>query len=582
MFERPTKYIFITGGVVSSIGKGISSAALGALLEAQGLKATALKMDPYINVDPGTMSPFQHGEVFVTDDGAETDLDLGHYERFLNSKISRKNNFTAGQVYETVIANEREGKYLGGTVQVIPHITDEIKRRIRVAAEGYDVCMVEIGGTVGDIEVLPFLEAIRQFRLEVGFQNSLCIHVTLVPFIAAASEYKTKPTQHSVQALLGHGIVPSVIICRSDTPLDAKIKQKISDFCNVPPTAVINSYNVKTIYELPLIFHQQNLDHLVLSLLGLQPQLVDLSRWQKIVEIYKNPTNGKVTIVMVGKYVDLTESYKSLSEALIHAGCANGCRVEIIFADSEQIEKVGAEQYFNDLKTRDSFDAILIPGGFGKRGSEGKILAVRYARENKIPYFGICLGLQMAVIEAARNLANIKDATSAEFDSNASEPVIDMMESQRASTKKGGTMRLGAYPCVLKQGSLAHQIYGIDQISERHRHRYEVNNNYREKLENVGMIFSGLSPDGALVEIAEFKDHPWFLAVQFHPEFKSYPRAPHPLFVSFLAAAIKFSKGKTILEKQIRVERETGDGSSVLLKSVSSKQNVSQNTYTPS
>lgn len=542
--SRTTKYIFVTGGVVSSIGKGLSSASIGALLQARGLKVTAIKLDPYINVDPGTMSPIQHGEVFVTDDGAETDLDLGHYERFIESKMSKLNNFTTGQVYETVIANERRGDYLGGTVQVIPHVTDEIKRRIRLGAEGYDVCLVEIGGTVGDIESLPFLEAIRQMRLEVGPQNALFIHVTLVPYISASSEFKTKPTQHSVKELLGFGIVPSIIICRSEQALDLKLKKKISLFCNVAENCVINAPDVRTIYELPLVFDQEGLDDRIVEYLNIWTGTPNLSPWQKIVKSALEPSKGNVTIVMVGKYVELTESYKSLTEALHHGAISNDCSVEIVYVDSEDIEKNGVEAAMTTATGGRPVDGVLIPGGFGSRGSEGKISAARYAREKMIPFLGICLGLQIATIEYARNVAGIANATSAEFDEGSNPRVIDMMESQRSVSRKGGSMRLGACPCKLTPGSLAHKLYGSKEISERHRHRYEVNNEYRDALVKAGLVTSGVSPDQELVEIIELPNHPWFIGVQFHPEFKSSPKTPHPLFRGLIEAALLQRDGK--------------------------------------
>ncbi len=537
MESRATKYIFITGGVVSSIGKGLTTACIGALLEARGLKATAVKLDPYINVDPGTMSPFQHGEVFVTDDGAETDLDLGHYERFMGTRMSKLNNFTSGKVYETVIANERRGDYLGGTVQVIPHITDEIKRRIKLAAEGYDVCLVEVGGTVGDIESLPFLEAIRQMRADVGAQNTLYIHVTLVPHIATAHEFKTKPTQHSIKEVTGYGIVPSIIICRSNQPLDEKIKNKISLFCNVSQNCVINAPDVKTIYELPIVLHNEGLDQRIVELLHMWTGAPKLDPWSKIARSVTSEDRTTVTIAMVGKYVDLTESYKSLSEALIHSGVANDCRIEIVYVDSEEIEKSDVESVIRKANNGEMVDAILIPGGFGIRGSEGKIAAAQYAREKKLPFFGICLGLQIATIEYARHVAKLPEATSAEFNPNSQCTVIDIMESQKGVHVKGGSMRLGAYPCALKEGSKAREIYGKPQISERHRHRFEVNNNFREQLEKAGLVFSGTSPDNILAEIVEHSDHPWFIGVQFHPEFQSTPKMPHPLFASFVSAA---------------------------------------------
>lgn len=538
MKSRPTKFIFVTGGVVSSIGKGLSVASIGALLEARGLKVTALKLDPYINVDPGTMSPFQHGEVFVTDDGAETDLDLGHYERFIGSPMSKANNFTTGQVYETVIANERRGDYLGGTVQVIPHITDEIKRRVLFASEGYDICLVEIGGTVGDIESLPFLEAIRQLRVQMGPENVLYIHVTLVPYISVADEYKTKPTQHSVRELTSYGIVPSIIICRSEEPLDPKIKSKISLFCNVSENCVVNAYDVDTIYDLPLVLHREGLDQRIVEILNIWTGVPNLEPWERIVNSIRHPANGEVTIAMVGKYVDLTESYKSLTEALHHSGFANDCKVKIEYVDSEAIEKDGAEKVILQALGGNAPDAVLIPGGFGVRGSEGKIEAARYAREKMIPYFGICLGLQIATIEFARNVAGIKDATSEEFNAEGKNLVIHIMESQKKVERKGGSMRLGAYPCALGAKTLAKKIYGKAEISERHRHRFEFNNNYRDTLSQKGLILSGISPDNELVEMVEIADHPWFVGVQFHPEFKSTPRNPHPLFRSFIEAAV--------------------------------------------
>ena len=537
---RTTKFIFITGGVVSSIGKGLTCASIGALLEARGLKVTTIKLDPYINVDPGTMSPFQHGEVFVTDDGAETDLDLGHYERFTGSTMSRLNNFTTGQVYETVIANERRGDYLGRTVQVIPHVTDEIKRRIFLGAKDNDICLVEIGGTVGDIESLPFLEAIRQMRADVGSENVIYIHVTLVPHIVAANEFKTKPTQHSVKELTGFGIVPSIIVCRSEQKLDRELKVKISHFCNVPEECVINAVDVPSIYELPLALHEENLDEIIVKLLNIWTGAPNLKPWEKFVQAIQNPTKGIVKIAMVGKYVGLTESYKSLSEALYHNGFACNCKVKIFYVDSSNIEKVGVEKALNVATTGEKIDAILIPGGFGDRGIEGKISAVQYARENKIPFFGICLGLQMAVIEYARHVAGIEHASSAEFNDGNDQNVIDIMESQKGISVKGGSMRLGAYPCHLKDGSLVRKIYKSENISERHRHRFEVNNEFRGQLENAGLCFSGTSPDNSLVEIIEIKDHPWFVGVQFHPEFKSSPRHPHPLFRSFIEAALSY------------------------------------------
>ena len=538
--SRPTKYIFVTGGVVSSIGKGLSVACIGALLEARGLKVTAIKLDPYINVDPGTMSPFQHGEVFVTDDGAETDLDLGHYERFIETSMSKNNNFTTGKVYETVIANERRGDYLGGTVQVIPHITDEIKRRILLAAKGFDICLVEIGGTVGDIESLPFLEAIRQMRADMGTENVMYVHVCLVPYIDVADEFKTKPTQHSVRELTSYGILPSIIICRSEQPLDQKIKSKISLFCNVHESCVINAPDVDTIYDLPLMLHKEGLDQRIVDILNIWTGSPNLKPWEKVVSTIRKPGHGVVNIAMVGKYVDLTESYKSLTEALNHAAFANDCAVNIVYVDSEAIEKDGVETVLaRELVHLGGVpDAILIPGGFGVRGSEGKIKAAEYARTKNVPYFGICLGLQIATIEYARNVANIAGATSEEFDEKAVNRVIHIMESQKKVERKGGSMRLGAFPCKLKEGSLARKVYGKAEISERHRHRFEVNNDYRTKLEAAGLVLSGVSPDNELVEMIELPNHPWFIGVQYHPEFKSSPKNPHPLFKAFVGAGL--------------------------------------------
>ena len=536
--SRPTKFIFVTGGVVSSIGKGLSVASIGALLEARGLKVTAVKLDPYINVDPGTMSPFQHGEVFVTDDGAETDLDLGHYERFIETSMSKLNNFTSGKVYESVIANERRGDYLGGTVQVIPHITDEIKRRVFAAADGFDICIVEVGGTVGDIESLPFIEAIRQMRAQLGPENSLYIHVTLVPYIAAANEFKTKPTQHSVKELTSFGIIPGIIICRSEQPLEQKLKQKIALFCNVYENCVINAHDVRTIYELPLVLHREGLDKRIVELLNIWTGAPNLKAWQHIVDLLQKPAKGTVSIAMVGKYVELTESYKSLTEAIFHGGFANECRVDIVYVDSEEIERNGAEKSILEASCGKGVDAILIPGGFGVRGSEGKVAAARYARESKIPFFGICLGLQIAVIEFARNCAQLNDATSEEFDPKSKTAVIHIMESQKKVNQKGGSMRLGSYPCALKSGSLARKLYAEATVHERHRHRFEVNNAFLPALEAAGMVFCGMSPNAELVEMIELSDHPWFLGCQFHPEFKSSPRNPHPLFRGFVAAAL--------------------------------------------
>ena len=527
---KRTKFIFVTGGVVSSLGKGLASASIGALLESRGLKVSILKMDPYINVDPGTMSPFQHGEVFVTDDGAETDLDLGHYERFLSVRMSQKNNFTTGQVYDAVISRERRGDYLGGTVQVIPHITDEIKGRIFAAAEGNDVLIGEIGGTVGDIESLPFLEAIRQFRWDRGRENVLYVHLTLVPYISAAGEVKTKPTQHSVKELTGLGIQPDILLCRTDRPLEAKIKAKIAHFCNVDEKAVITARDVDNIYEVPLALHEEGIDERLVEKLNMWTGAPNLQKWQKVVQTVKT-ARDVVRIAVVGKYVDLADSYKSLNEALAHGGFANECKVALDFVDSEKIVTDGLPA---DLTNA---DGVLVPMGFGPRGTEGKIAAVRYAREEKVPFFGICFGMQMAVIEYARNVCGLTGANSSEVDERTAHPVIHLMESQHTVTRKGGTMRLGAYPCSLSEHSLAARVYGKRKISERHRHRYEFNNAYRDQLTKAGLILSGVSPDESLVEIVELADHPWFIGCQFHPEFKSRPFDCHPLFKGFIRAA---------------------------------------------
>ncbi|MBI2992002.1 MAG: CTP synthase [Deltaproteobacteria bacterium] len=532
MASVKTKFIFVTGGVVSSLGKGLASASIGALLESRGLKVSVLKMDPYINVDPGTMSPYQHGEVYVTDDGAEADLDLGHYERFVSTPMSRKNNCTTGQIYETVIAKERRGDYLGGTVQVIPHITDEIKRRIRAAAEGYDILICEVGGTVGDIEGLPFLEAVRQFGWDWGKENVLYVHLTLVPYIAAGGELKTKPTQHSVKELTGVGIQPDILLCRTDRILDKKLKAKIAHFCNVEESAVVTAKDVEWIYEVPLIFHQEGLDEKIVEKLHIWTGAPNLRKWQKIIQVLKSPKDT-ARIAVVGKYMSLKESYKSLMEALVHGGIANDARVELDCIEAEQIEEAGVKGLL------DRADGILVPGGFGDRGSEGKIAAVRYARENRIPFFGICLGMQMAVVEFARNVCGLAGANSSEFDEQSPHPVIHLMETQKGIDTKGATMRLGAYPCLLREDSLAVKVYGKKKISERHRHRYEFNNGYRDLFGSQGMILSGLSPDGNLVEIVELKDHPWFLGCQFHPEFKSRPMDCHPLFKGFIKAALQ-------------------------------------------
>lgn len=530
-----TKFIFVTGGVVSSLGKGIASASLGALLECRGLTITMQKLDPYINVDPGTMSPFQHGEVFVTDDGAETDLDLGHYERFTSAKLTRRNNFTTGQIYDAVISKERRGDYLGGTVQVIPHVTDEIKSNILSMADGVDVAIIEIGGTVGDIESLPFLEAIRQLRFDLGKDNVLYIHLTLIPFINTAGELKTKPTQHSVNKLREIGIQPDILLCRTSRSLSPEIKAKIALFCNVDKDAVITAKDVDFVYEVPLLFHEEGLDEKIVKLLNIWTRAPKLEQWERIVKKIRNPKNS-VTVGIVGKYVDLQDSYKSLHEALVHGGIANNSHVNLNYIDSEEIEKNGARVLLKDV------DAILVPGGFGSRGIEGKISTIQYAREKKIPFFGICLGMQVAAIEIARNLCDLKDANSSEFNVDTPHPVIDMMLGQKGITSKGGTMRLGAYPCILKKGTHAFKAYGRTEISERHRHRYEVNNRYRDDMEKAGVVFSGISPDGGLVEIMEYKHHPWFLGCQFHPEFKSRPMVPHPLFGEFIRAALMNKK----------------------------------------
>jgi len=529
--SKQTKYLFVTGGVVSSLGKGLASASIGALLEGRGLKVAIQKLDPYINVDPGTMNPLQHGEVFVTEDGAETDMDLGHYERFISARMSRRNNFTTGQVYESVIRKERKGEYLGGTVQVIPHITDEIKSNVIACAEGLDVLIVEVGGTVGDIESLPFLEAIRQLRHEVGPQNSVALHLTLVPYIAAAGELKTKPTQHSVQKLREIGISPDMLLCRCDRPIPDGQKQKIALFSNVPKDAVFTSQDVSTVYALPQHLHQQGLDDKLCELLNIWSRAPSLVEWQRIVERVTKPAH-EVTIGIVGKYVDLVESYKSLHEALIHGGVAHDCRVRQRYIDAEEVEQKGAAHFLADV------DAILVPGGFGKRGVEGKIAAVHYAREKRLPFFGICLGMQIAVIEYARNVLGLVGANSLEFDENSPHLVIDLMNEQRSVENLGGTMRLGAYPAQIAVGTLAHRIYGSEQISERHRHRFEVNNAYREQLAKAGLVLSALSPDGKLVEMIEIPEHPYFIGCQFHPEFKSRPTDPHPLFREFVGAAL--------------------------------------------
>ena len=556
MSAKRTKFIFTTGGVVSSIGKGLASASIGALLEARGLRVTFVKLDPYINVDPGTMSPYQHGEVYVTDDGAETDLDLGHYERFTNARLTRANNLTTGKIYQAVISKERRGEYLGATVQVIPHITDEIKARVREATAGADVAIVEIGGTVGDIESLPFLEAVRQLKLEAGATNAVSVHVTLVPWIGAAGELKTKPTQHSVKEMREIGLQPDVLLCRTDRPLSPSIKETISLFSNVPTDFVISALDVSCLYELPAALHAERLDDLLCERLNIWSRLPDMAPWQRVVERFTRPTKGTVRIAVVGKYVHLRDSYKSLNEALIHAGIANDCRVDLDFVDSEALESSPEEV----SRALDHCDAILVPGGFGERGVEGKISAIRYAREKGIPFFGICLGMQLAVVEFARHVAGIAGANSAEFDPQAPS-VIDLMPEQRGVRDKGATMRLGAYACVLSPGSVAAEAYGATEISERHRHRYEFNNDYRETLTAKGLVLSGTSPDKKLVEMIELGGHPYFVGCQFHPELKSRPMAPHPLFVRFVRAGLERA---TSVAAKPRDERPSASPASVV------------------
>lgn len=541
-----TNYIFITGGVVSSLGKGIAAASLAAILEARGLSVTLIKLDPYINVDPGTMSPFQHGEVFVTDDGAETDLDLGHYERFVRTTMTKRNNFTSGKIYETVIKKERRGDYLGGTVQVIPHITNEIKRSIKLGADNFDVAMIEIGGTVGDIESLPFLEAIRQMRIELGSQRSLFIHLTLVPYIATSGETKTKPTQHSVKELRSIGIQPDILICRSEKPLSMADRAKIALFTNVEKEGVISLEDAKSIYQIPMILHEQGLDEIVVKKLGLQLKPADLSEWQAVVDAQAIQTMS-VKIGMVGKYTELNDAYKSINEALYHGGIHTQTKVEIVYIDAELIEKHGTELLTN-------VDALLIPGGFGERGIEGKIKSIQFARETKMPFLGICLGMQTAVIEFARNVVGLTGANSTEFDKTTPYPVIGLIsewlesdgqiQTRDENTDLGGTMRLGAQQCALDQDSLAFEVYGKLQVIERHRHRYEMNNKFVEALVQNGMVISGRSSDGSLVEMIELQDHPWFIACQFHPEFTSTPRDGHPLFKQFVTAARQYHQSK--------------------------------------
>lgn len=535
-----TRFIFVTGGVVSSLGKGIASASLGAVLEARGLKVTILKLDPYLNVDPGTMSPFQHGEVFVTEDGAETDLDLGHYERFLRSKMTKRNNFTSGRVYETILRRERRGDYLGGTVQVIPHVTDEIKRRVKVGGEGYDVAIVEIGGTVGDIESQPFLEAVRQLKVELGMERAMLMHLTLVPYIATAGEVKTKPTQHSVKELRSIGIQPDVLLCRSEVEISDAERKKISLFTNVEERAVVPLVDAKTIYHVPKYLHQWGLDQFVVDRLRLECGDADLSDWDWVAENFLYPEK-EVTIAMVGKYMELLDAYKSLNEALSHAGIHNKTKVKILHINAEEVEEKGTS-------ILEKADAILVPGGFGSRGLEGKIAAVRYARENKVPYLGICLGMQVAVIEYARNVCGLEGATSTEFDREAKHPIVGLItewvdetgqvELRDENSDLGGTMRLGSQESLLVEGSKAAEIYGSTSVIERHRHRYEVNNNYVEQLETAGLKIGGWSEQNHLVETVEIADHPWFFACQFHPEFTSTPRDGHPMFSSYVRAAL--------------------------------------------
>ncbi len=529
MNARPKKFIFVTGGVLSGLGKGLSAAAIGSLLEARGLRVTFLKLDPYLNVDPGTMNPIQHGEVYVTDDGAETDLDLGHYERFTKTTTGQVNNVTAGRVYESVISKERKGDYLGGTVQVIPHITDEIKKRIHQAAEGADLLICEVGGTVGDIESLPFLEAIRQFRADVGRDNVCYVHLALVPFVAVAGELKTKPLQHSVKELQAVGIAPDVLLCRTDRFLPKSVKGKIALFCNVDEDAVVTAKDVEHIYEVPLIFHDEGLDEKITRILGIWAGAPDLQHWQRVVRAVKEPER-KVRIAMVGKYVDLTDAYKSLNEALHHGGISHKARVAIEYVDSEKLS--GPQELAG-------MDGILVPHGFGARGVEGKVAAVKFARESRIPFLGICFGMQMAVIEFARHVAGLDGANSTEVDPDTPNPVIDFLPEQKALAESGASMRLGAYPCVFQPGTRAAEVYGREEVSERHRHRLEFNPEYRDRLSRAGLVLSGTSPDGRLVEVVEIEDHPFFLGSQFHPEFQSTPFEPHPLFTAFVGAAIE-------------------------------------------
>ncbi len=528
-----SKLIFVTGGVLSSIGKGITASSIGTLLESRGFKVTIQKLDPYLNVDAGTMNPYQHGEVYVTDDGAETDLDLGHYERFTKATMKRINNVTSGQIYQEIIQKERRGEFLGGTVQVIPHVTNLIKEKIKqLMSADVDVVIVEVGGTVGDIEGLPFLEAIRQLGAEVGRSNAIYIHVTYVPYVKAAGELKTKPTQHSVKELRAIGIQPDIIVCRAERSIPQSVKRKIALFANLKEHEIITAKDLSTIYEVPLILQKEKIDELIVEKLQLPAsQEAQLSDWKEIVNRIKKPSRGTVKVAIVGKYIELPDAYKSIIESFVHAGAANDVKVEIKWVSAEELDEREPEEFLSDVC------GILVPGGFGERGVEGKIKAVKFARENRIPFFGICLGMQCAVIEFARNVAGLEGAHSAEFSSTTPYPVIDLMEEQRGVKEKGGTMRLGAYPCVLKEGTFSFESYGKKEISERHRHRYEFNNRFRETLEKAGLVIAGTSPDEKLVEVVEIKNHPWFVAVQFHPEFKSRPRSPHPLFVNFIKAA---------------------------------------------
>jgi len=534
--KQRTKYIFVTGGVVSSLGKGIVAATAGALLETRGLKVVLTKADPYINIDPGTMSPHQHGEVFVTDDGAETDLDIGHYERFTHATLSRANSFSAGKVYDTVLNKERRGDYLGGTVQVIPHITNQIKEFIFKASEGADIAIIEVGGTVGDIESLPFLEAIRQIRYDLGDGNCLLIHLTLVPYIAAAKELKTKPTQHSVRDLRQIGLQPDMLVCRSDRKIPTEQLRKIAQFCNVKPDRVFEALDADSIYRLPLLMNNQGFDQAIVETLNIWTGAPDLAAWRRIVHKLDHPA-AKTKIAVVGKYVGVFDSYKSIDESLVHAGIANSCKVDVEYLDADEINPANASQLLAP------FDAILVPGGFGSRGVEGKITAIKYARESAKPFFGICLGMQLAAIEFARNALQLARAHSQEFDAQSPDQIIHLMDSQKSVTSKGGTMRLGAYPCLLASGSRSHKAYGGSEISERHRHRYEFNNSYRARFESAGVNFAGVSPNRDVVPIMEIKDHPWFVACQFHPELKSRPTKAHPLFREFVAAAVMSKKG---------------------------------------